>query len=86
MSDARNREIVRARFAATAALLAGFEEEHRALLAARIREFVAPHGDERALDAGAGTGALAFALAPIVREMVAVGAGGGLSECGLHRW
>jgi ubiquinone/menaquinone biosynthesis C-methylase UbiE len=29
-------------------------------------------GDERALDAGAGTGALAFALAPLVREVVAV--------------
>jgi ubiquinone/menaquinone biosynthesis C-methylase UbiE len=72
MSDARNREIVHGRFAATAALLAEFEEEHRATMAARVREFVAPRGDERALDAGAGTGALAFALAPIVREVVAV--------------
>jgi SAM-dependent methyltransferase len=72
MSDASNREIVRGRFAATAVLLAGFEEEHRAALAARVREFVAARGDERALDAGAGTGALAFALAPIVREVVAV--------------
>ena len=29
-------------------------------------------GDERALDSGTGTGALAFALAPLVREVVAV--------------
>jgi len=72
MSEASSSEAVRRRFAATAALLAGFEEEHRAAMAARVREFVAPRGDERALDAGAGTGALAFALAPIVREVVAV--------------
>jgi ubiquinone/menaquinone biosynthesis C-methylase UbiE len=37
-----------------------------------VREFVALNGDERALDAGAGTGAFAFALAPLVREVVAV--------------
>ena len=30
------------------------------------------HGDERALDVGAGTGALAYALAPHVREVVAL--------------
>jgi ubiquinone/menaquinone biosynthesis C-methylase UbiE len=41
-------------------------------LAERVREFVPLEGDERALDAGAGTGALAFALAPLVREVVAV--------------
>lgn len=39
-------------------------------MAARVREFVAPRGNERALDAGAGTGALAFAFAPIVRDVV----------------
>jgi ubiquinone/menaquinone biosynthesis C-methylase UbiE len=37
-----------------------------------VRDFVLVSGDERALDAGAGTGALAFALAPLVREVVAV--------------
>ena len=72
MSEANSREVVHRRFAATAALLAGFEEAHRAALAADVREFVAPRIDERALDVGAGTGALAFALAPIVREVVAV--------------
>jgi ubiquinone/menaquinone biosynthesis C-methylase UbiE len=41
-------------------------------LAARIGALLAPRGDERALDVGAGTGALAFALAPLVREVVAV--------------
>jgi ubiquinone/menaquinone biosynthesis C-methylase UbiE len=33
---------------------------------------VAPRGDERALDSGTGSGALAFALAPHVREVVGV--------------
>ena len=35
-----------------------------------MRDFVRPHGDERALDVGTGAGALAFALAPLVREVV----------------
>ena len=35
-----------------------------------MRDFVQPHGDERALDVGTGAGALAFALAPLVREVV----------------
>ena len=33
---------------------------------------MAPKGDERALDSGTGTGALAFALAPLVREVIGV--------------
>jgi ubiquinone/menaquinone biosynthesis C-methylase UbiE len=37
-----------------------------------VRRLVEPRGDERALDAGTGTGALAFALAPLVREVVGV--------------
>ncbi len=41
-------------------------------LAARLGELLQLSGDERALDVGAGTGALAFALAPHVREVVAV--------------
>jgi len=38
----------------------------------RVRAFVQPRGDERALDAGSGLGALALALAPHVREVVGV--------------
>ena len=35
-----------------------------------MRDFVRPRGDESALDVGTGAGALAFALAPLVREVV----------------
>jgi ubiquinone/menaquinone biosynthesis C-methylase UbiE len=65
-------EILRARFAATAGRLAELEEARRADLSARVARFVEPGGEERALDAGTGTGALAFALAPLVAEVVAV--------------
>ena len=60
------------RWARTAAQLAELEEGRRAELTERVRRFVQPAGDERALDSGTGTGALAFALAPHVREVVAV--------------
>jgi ubiquinone/menaquinone biosynthesis C-methylase UbiE len=65
-------DVTRARFAATADLIAAQQERRAVELAARVREFVPLTGEERALDAGAGTGALAFALAPLVREVVAV--------------
>jgi ubiquinone/menaquinone biosynthesis C-methylase UbiE len=49
------------------------QEQRAAALAARVREWLAPTtGEERALDAGSGTGALALALAPLVREVVGV--------------
>lgn len=67
-----NQDDVKARFAATAAKVAGLEERRREALAAQVRAFVPVTGDERALDSAAGTGALAFALAPLVREVVAV--------------
>lgn len=65
-------DATRARFAATADRIAALQEGRAAELAARVADFVPLGGDERALDAGAGAGALAFALAPLVREVVAV--------------
>ena len=69
MGDA---EALRARFAATAGQLAELEEARRADLGGRVARFVEPGSEERALDAGTGTGALAFALAPHVAEVVGV--------------
>lgn len=60
------------RWSRTATQLAELEESRRADFTERVRRFVQPSGDERALDSGTGTGALAFALAPHVREVVAV--------------
>ena len=51
---------------------AALQAERAAALETRVTSLLAPRGDERALDVGAGTGALAFALAPFVREVVAV--------------
>jgi SAM-dependent methyltransferase len=65
-------DATRARFAATADRIAALQERRAGELAAQLRDFMPVGGDERALDAGAGTGALAFALAPLVREVVAV--------------
>jgi ubiquinone/menaquinone biosynthesis C-methylase UbiE len=65
---------VRARFAASAPELAALEESRREAVRERIRRFVNPSGEERVLDSGTGTGALAFAIAPLVREVVGVDA------------
>jgi ubiquinone/menaquinone biosynthesis C-methylase UbiE len=65
-------DAVRRRFAATAEQLARHTDERADALRERVRRFVPLTGDERALDAGTGTGALAFALSPLVREVVAV--------------
>ena len=67
-----NQDDVKARFAATAVKIAGLEERRRDALAAQVRAFVPVTGRERALDSAAGTGALALALAPLVREVVAI--------------
>ena len=46
------------------------QEERHADLEARVRRLLAPlQGNERALDVGCGTGALAYALAPLVGEV-----------------
>jgi len=49
------------------------QAERHADLEARVRRLLSPlRGDERALDVGCGTGALAYALAPLVGEVVGV--------------
>lgn len=58
------------RFARTAALMAEKQDVQAAALAAKVAAFVLPRGDERALDAGCGAGALTLALAPLVAEVV----------------
>ena len=51
---------------------AALQAARAAGLAALLDELLVLDGDERALDVGAGTGAFAFALAPRVREVVAI--------------
>ena len=49
------------------------QAERQPELEARLRRLLAPlAGDERALDVGCGTGALAYALAPLVGDVVGV--------------
>jgi ubiquinone/menaquinone biosynthesis C-methylase UbiE len=60
------------RFARTATRVAAHQDRRAARLAQAVREFVRPSGDERALDVGTGAGALAVALAPLVREVVGI--------------
>jgi ubiquinone/menaquinone biosynthesis C-methylase UbiE len=59
------------------------QEERAADLSARVRRLLGPFtGGETVLDAGAGTGSLAFALAPYVGEVVAVDVNGEYLEAG----
>ncbi|HYX87906.1 MAG TPA: methyltransferase domain-containing protein [Gaiellaceae bacterium] len=66
------QDATRKRFAKTADRVAALQDARAAELEQRVVRFVAPSGEERALDSGTGSGALAFALAPHVREVVGV--------------
>jgi SAM-dependent methyltransferase len=66
------QDATRERFGKTAERIAALQDARAAALEETIVRFVAPGGDERALDSGTGSGALAFALAPHVREVVGV--------------
>jgi len=63
---------VQERFVKSAERVAQREELGREALREKLRAFLELRGDERVLDAGAGTGALALALAPLVGEVTAV--------------
>jgi SAM-dependent methyltransferase len=57
----------------TVDLRIALQQERAPDVAARVRRVLGPFtGSERALDVGSGTGALAFALAPFVAEVVGV--------------
>src|SRR6266581_4292648 len=69
-SERSNVDDVRARFGATAERVAEHAARQIETVREQLRSFVAPTGDERAIDSGTGAGTLALALAPLVREVV----------------
>jgi ubiquinone/menaquinone biosynthesis C-methylase UbiE len=72
MAEQSNIDEVRARFGATAERVAEHAAQQVETVREKLRTFVMPRGDERALDVGTGAGTLALALAPLVREVVGV--------------
>jgi SAM-dependent methyltransferase len=72
LSDEEHAEATQGRFSASAEKMAELEESRRDELRAQVQRFLELRGDERVLDVGAGTGGFAFAVAPLVREVVAV--------------
>jgi ubiquinone/menaquinone biosynthesis C-methylase UbiE len=85
MAEEQHADVTQERFAATAERLAELEESRRDALRARVRGFLEPGGDEVVLDAGAGTGGFAFAVSPLVREVVAVDVVPEMLEAGKRR-
>ncbi len=71
-ADATHAEAVQERFARTADRVAERERGRREEFRGALGQFVVLRGDERVVDSGAGTGALALALAPLVGEVVAL--------------
>jgi ubiquinone/menaquinone biosynthesis C-methylase UbiE len=65
-------DAVHTRFARTAEQVAARQDARAEALAAKVRGLLNLTGEERALDVGTGAGALAFAFAPLVREVVGV--------------